>query len=207
MCAGRPGQAEPVLETSDQKPPEVLSLEGAVAWALLHNPEIAALREQHGIAAAGIVVAHTYPFNPTLYNRTSVDKGVPDEEINRFPFQVGLFLQLELFGQGKYRQQAAAATLSRTDWEIAFQEVALAVRVARAFQTVIYRQEKVRLVEANIQLNQKVVEQVRKLVEQGKLRRPDLLLAQTEVEANRATLYPAPLPCSRRWPTCIAALG
>jgi len=32
--------------------------------ALEHNPQLLALREQHGIAAAGVVIAKTYPFNP-----------------------------------------------------------------------------------------------------------------------------------------------
>jgi hypothetical protein len=31
---------------------------------LQNNPELAALRQQHGIAAAGVVIARTYPFNP-----------------------------------------------------------------------------------------------------------------------------------------------
>src|SRR5260221_7545024 len=45
---------EPVLST--------LTLDAAIRWSLEHNPEIMALRQQHGIAAAGIVIAYTYPF-------------------------------------------------------------------------------------------------------------------------------------------------
>src|SRR5439155_9011124 len=42
------------------------TLDSAVIWALQNNPELAALRQQHGIAAAGVVIARTYPYNPTL---------------------------------------------------------------------------------------------------------------------------------------------
>src|SRR5947209_7563268 len=46
-----------------EKPP-LLTMDQAVLWALQHNPDLASLRQQHGIAAAGIVIANTYPFNP-----------------------------------------------------------------------------------------------------------------------------------------------
>src|SRR5262245_24729165 len=45
-------------------PPPALSREAAVRWALEHNPDLMALRQQHGIAAAAVVIARTYPFNP-----------------------------------------------------------------------------------------------------------------------------------------------
>src|SRR5438128_853540 len=41
-----------------------MSADAAIRYALLNNPEIAAQRQQHGIAAAGVVIAKTYPFNP-----------------------------------------------------------------------------------------------------------------------------------------------
>src|SRR5262245_5996750 len=53
----------------------VLSLDSAIRWALEHNPEMAALRQQHGIAAAGVVVARTYPFNPVWETRVQAASG------------------------------------------------------------------------------------------------------------------------------------
>src|SRR5437867_6472940 len=35
-----------------QPPPPVLTLEGAIVWGLQNNPEMAAFRQQHGVAAA-----------------------------------------------------------------------------------------------------------------------------------------------------------
>src|SRR5713101_1891275 len=65
-CAGLtpiPVVAQP-LEAKEELFPAKLSLNAAVRWALQNNPELAALRQQHGIAAAAVVIAETYPFNP-----------------------------------------------------------------------------------------------------------------------------------------------
>src|SRR5437763_16856490 len=43
-------------------PPAAITLEAAVALTLQQNPDLAAIRQQHGIAAGGVVIAHTYPF-------------------------------------------------------------------------------------------------------------------------------------------------
>src|SRR5262249_52832134 len=94
----------------------------------------------------------------------------------------------EVRGQGAFRRQGASAALSRTDWEIAFQEAALAVRVVRTFAGVLYREEKLQLTEQTLRVNEEAAQQVRRLVEQAKLRPADLILARTEVEEARAQL-------------------
>ena len=188
---GQASWAAPVVAPPEQSVPRILSLESAVAWALQHNPDLAALRGQHAIAEAGIVIAQTYPYNPIFYNRTTYAPGSPPDVTNHGPTQGGLFFPLELCGQGRYRDEAAAALLTRTDWEIAYQEMLLAVRVIRAFQTVIYRQDKLKVAEDTVKLNQQVLEQARKLVELGKLRGIDLIVMRTEVEATRAAVSPA----------------
>src|SRR5262249_13078189 len=44
--------------------PEVFTRAVAADWALRNNPDLAAIRRQHGIAAAAVIIAKTYPFNP-----------------------------------------------------------------------------------------------------------------------------------------------
>src|ERR1700722_19355044 len=56
------GRAEP--PPAAEAMPGSFSPDAAIRWALQQTPEITALREQHGIAAAAIVIAETYPFNP-----------------------------------------------------------------------------------------------------------------------------------------------
>src|SRR5262249_35078047 len=152
------------------------------AWALQNNPELAAIRQQHGIAAAGIVIANTYPFNPVWEGKIWGANGPLSAGItNRVPMEHKLLLDIEVRGQGKYRRAGARATLSRTEWDIAHQEVLLAVRVLRAYNGVLYRQDKLRLVELTIRINEEAAKQVETFVTQGKMRAADQILIGTEV--------------------------
>jgi cobalt-zinc-cadmium efflux system outer membrane protein len=185
-------QAEPNLLADVAPLPPVLSLDTAAGWALQYNPDLAALRQQHGIAAAAVVIARTYPYNPVLTLRLTGAGGPQAAAVtNQTPGQLTLMFQIELWHQAAHRQQAAEAALSRTDSDIVFQEMAQVVRVVRAFQTVLYRQEKLALVEETLRVNERVVEQVRRLVEHGQLRGVDLVMARTDVDAIRAQLAPA----------------
>jgi cobalt-zinc-cadmium efflux system outer membrane protein len=169
----------------------VLSLEGAVDWALQNNPELATLRQQHGIAGAAIIVARTYPFNPVWEAKVRAAEGPTSAGItNRVSNEHKLLMDVEVRGQGGYRRQVAGAAMSRTDWEIAAQEVAVAVRVVRAFGAVVYRQEKLRMLEETIRLNEQAAEGVSKLAEQGKLGSADILQVNTELADARAQFGP-----------------
>jgi cobalt-zinc-cadmium efflux system outer membrane protein len=172
--------------------PSQLSLDAAVQWALEHNPELAAIRQQHGIAAAGVVIARTYPFNPAWEQRVQGAGGPANAGItNRVPNGTLVLLELEIRGQGRYRRQGAAATLSRTDWDIATQELNLAVRVSRAFYTLLYRQEKLRLIEEAIGLNEHAAERLQLLIDAGRAKlRPDLIVLRTEIDDARSQLGP-----------------
>jgi outer membrane protein TolC len=162
--------------------PEVLTLAAAVRFALENNPAMAAQRRQRGIAAARVVIADTYPFNPVLENRIQGAEGPRSAAItNRTPLEHIFVWETELFGQGRYRRAGAAAALSRTDWEVAFQEQTLAVDVIRDYVTLLYRIEKLRLIEETINYNRQLVEDVRKQVQAGTRTAADLTFAETEV--------------------------
>src|SRR5262249_8040386 len=168
-------------------PPPVLSLEEAVCFALEHNPQLAVVRQQRGLAAAGVVIARTYPYNPVLQSIVLGVNGPADSGITNHVFNEHvLSLQLELRGQGRQRRAAAAAAVTRTEWEIAVQEVATAVGVIRAYDAVLYRQQKLEVLEETVRLNERVVEQGQRLVEFARLRPADLILARTERDAARA---------------------
>jgi cobalt-zinc-cadmium efflux system outer membrane protein len=169
--------------------PQPLTLGEAVAWGLQNNPELAAFRQQRGVATAAVVIARTYPYNPQAVTRLTGVTGPESAGItNVLAMQYSVMFQIELHGQAAYRRQVACAALSRTDWEIASLEVALAVRVAKAFQGVLYRRAKLRLVEETVRLNQEAATQVQRLAEAGKLRGVDLILSRSEVDDARAQL-------------------
>src|SRR5262245_58563200 len=78
-------------------PPPVLSLEEAVCFALEHNPQLAVVRQQRGLAAAGVVIARTYPYNPVLQSIVLGVNGPADSGITNHVFNEHvLSLQLEL---------------------------------------------------------------------------------------------------------------
>jgi outer membrane protein, heavy metal efflux system len=176
------GRAQPHPLSTPATSQSRLTLESAVHYALENNPGLAAQRQQRGIAAARVVIADTYPFNPILENRIQGASGPQAAAItNRVPVEQILLWELEVRGQRNFRRQGTAAALSRTDWDIAFQEQTLGVQVIRAFVTLLYRQEKWRLIGETLRFNERLVEDVRRLVDAGKLRNADLILAQTEV--------------------------
>ena len=171
---------------------QVLTADTAVIWALRNNPELAALRQEHGIAAAGIVIARTYPFNPFCEAKIRAATGPESAGIsNSVGNEVVVLTEVEIRGQGRIRRQGADAVLSRTDLEIATQEVSLAIRTARAFDTLLYRAAKQRQVEKVIRENKKAADQVRALFQQGKLKSADEILARTEVDDASSQLAPA----------------
>jgi len=143
LCAGAaisPERTGPPLGCPDPGSP-ALSLEATVRYALENNPQLAALRQQHGIAAAVVVIAKTYPFNPIYQSNVLYAKGnEPGAVTNSVPETHQLTLEVQLFHQQRYRQQAAFAALTRTDWEIASQELAFSINAIRTFDTVLYRQ-------------------------------------------------------------------
>jgi cobalt-zinc-cadmium efflux system outer membrane protein len=160
--------------------------EAAVRFALENNPSLQAIRQQRGFAQGGLVIARTYPYNPVsqfqLFGATG--EGVT----NSLTQAHKITMDVEVCGQRRFRQQAAYAAITRTEWEIATQELLVSVAANRAFNTVLYRQRKLDVLNDTIKLNEQMVEQVKKLVELGRLRPADLIVARTELDAANAQL-------------------
>jgi outer membrane protein TolC len=178
--------------TGADAPPPALGMADAIRWAIEHNPNLATIRKQHGIAAAGLVIAATYPFNPIVQDFVWGDNGPASAGITSHVFNEHTArLDLELRGQGKIRRSLAHATLTRTDWEIAAQEVLVGVQAIRAFDTALYRREKLRVLEETVRLQEGVAGLVGRLVEQNQMPRTELILARADVVDAKAALGPA----------------
>ena len=180
--ATAPGSTTPPVAAE----PPALAPVDAVRFALENNPSLMAIREQRGFAQGAVVMARTYQYNPIaqLNFFGAVGEGVT------MPFTQAqkVTLDVELFGQRGFRKQAASALVTRTEWDIATQELLIAVAANRAYNTVLYRQRKFEVLEDTVKINEKVVEQVKKLVELGQLRPADLIVARTELDAATAQL-------------------
>jgi cobalt-zinc-cadmium efflux system outer membrane protein len=176
------GKTNPQSAIEGPGPRSPLGLTDVVRYALQNNPQLAAIRQQHGIAAAGVVIGRTYPYNPILQSTILPNFGPESAGItSAVTNQHKVTLDVEIRGQFWFRKQAAFAALTRTDWDIASQEVTFAVNAVRAFDALLYRQAKLAVIEEFVTLNRDAAEQVRKLVETGTLRPAELILARAEV--------------------------
>ncbi|MCE9563360.1 MAG: TolC family protein [Planctomycetes bacterium] len=165
---------------------EVLDPNAAVQFALRNNPMLQAVRQQRGFAQGGIVIARTYQYNPISQLQFF---GVTGGGVtNRLSQAHKITMDIEVRHQRHFRKQAAYAALTRTEWEIATQELAVCVAANRAFNGVLYREKKLAVLEDTIKLNEQTVEQVKKLVDLGRLRPADLVVARTELDAAHAQL-------------------
>lgn len=170
-----------------------LTLDAAVGYALENNPSLTAIRTQRGVASAGVVIAKQYPFNPLLQvfelsvlpagNVSGVDQSVVQ---NRQFHEYTMRLDLEVRGQRRIRESGAAATVARTDWDIATQEVTVAVGTIRAYNTALYRQKRLDLQDETIRLTEQVYDQTKKLADLGRLKAADVIVARTNLSAARA---------------------
>ncbi len=185
LVAAVPVQAQGPAPTEPVS--QVLTREAAIARALQDNPELAALRQQRGIAAAGVVISRTYPFNPIWEAKVRAAVGPESAGItNSVSNEHKVLVDVEVRGQGAHRRNAADAALSRTEFEVANQELLFAIRTARAFDGVLYRQEKLQLAEEAVHVNERAAEQVAKSVEQNQLRPADLIVIRAEVVDSRS---------------------
>jgi outer membrane protein TolC len=191
-AVGRGGELPPPTPVPAAPVTPVLGPDSAVVFALQNNPEIATLRRQHGIAAAGVVIARTYPFNPLAQHFVMGVNGPAESGVTNHVFnEHTMRLDLELRHQGTHRRALARSTLSRVDWEIAAQEVGLALRVARAFNALLYRRGKLQILDETIQFQATALRQVEELVGQNRLTRADLVLAQADAAEARTARGPA----------------
>ncbi len=190
VCA-LPGRSDTVSELSPPCP--TLTLNAAVQWALEHNPALNTFRKNRGIAQAGVVIARQYPFNPIIQDyvwgtaSSPPAAGVTNHVFNEHTMR----LDIEWRRQGTYRRGMAQAALTRTEWEIAAQELLTSILATRAFNTLLYRQLKYRMLQESAEFTEQTAGFTKQLVEQGTLRSPDLLLAQADVVEARNALGPA----------------
>lgn len=185
-----------------------LTLDAAIRLALLQNPEIIAARQDHGVAAAAVMVARAYPFNPVWESRARYAFGPEFAGIfNHEPVENTVLLEVEIRGQGKYRKAAATAALSRTDWDVANQETTLAVRVVRSFDGVIYRYQKIQILSDTLALDKGLANLAPDLVRAGKLHPVDVILLRSEIDDVRAQFGMARTGLAQAWSELRAALG
>lgn len=168
--------------------PGGLTAREAIRRALTENPDLTVARQRREIAAAGIVLARIYPQNPVLSLTPRGASGPSGAVTHNFTIDASLTQEVEIHGQGRLRRQAAQETLSRTEWEIAAQELAVVGKTLRAFNTVVYRLTKEQLLIDNVRLSENALDTMKTLVRKKKEKLPagELVLLQFEIQEARA---------------------
>jgi cobalt-zinc-cadmium efflux system outer membrane protein len=181
-----PATAQTFAPVTNQPPPG-LTRDLAIHYALQNNPALMTTRQQYGYAQAAIVLAKTYPFNPIYTGYVAGMSGAAESDFrNRVFTEDYVTLELELRGQGGHRRAAASAGASRIEWEIAQQEMALSIAVVRAFNTVLYRQKKLEVLEESLKLTEQSFEQLKRQVDSGKIKPLDIAVVRADLESARA---------------------
>ncbi|MFL5330999.1 MAG: TolC family protein [Gemmataceae bacterium] len=161
----------------------------AVAIALEHNPQLAVARSQRGLAAANVIIARTYPFNPTWESAVLAANGPPSAGITNHVFNEHIVsMPIEIRGQRNERRAAACAGLSRAECEIVAAEATTAVSVIRSYNTVLYRQQKLQILEDTVRFNEQIVDRGKRLVDLNQIRPAELVLARSELASARAQI-------------------
>src|SRR5207248_2697836 len=94
----------------------VMPLEAAVRISLEQNPALAVARQQRGLAAAGVVLARVYPFNPIASATVWGVNGPAESGVtNHVANQASVQMEVEVRGQRRERQAAAGAGVTRTE--------------------------------------------------------------------------------------------
>src|SRR5262249_16672947 len=96
-------------EAAPQAAPGELGLVEAIETGLSQNPDLVTVRGTVNVSQAGLGVARTYPFNPTVQIRVlPYNKNQNGTDASTYNY-VLLWQQFELCHQRRYRAQNAAA--------------------------------------------------------------------------------------------------
>ena len=99
--------------------------------------------------------------------------------------------EVEVRGQRRARREGAVAALSRTEWEVAAAEQALAVQVIKAYGGRPVPAGETPPARRDLKLNEQLVDDVRRLVDAVGSRHPDLIMARSEVATPSTWSAPA----------------
>jgi outer membrane protein TolC len=154
-----------------------LTLQEVIRRALESNPDLVALRQTEPVSAAALDVARTYPFNPTA----SVDVRPFTREKNgdnaATLISTNVQQEIELAHQGQYRERAGAAELNRTRWSMLQAEVATTALVEQRFFGALYQRRRHELARSLANMNQQMLEVLRRRFEAGQATATDVSLA------------------------------
>ena len=158
-------------------PPQVMTLEQAVSYALENNPGINAERRKLGIAKGQKTQADMLvQYNPMVITRYMNQDTSEGERYDNF--RLGLAQKFEVAGQPGFRRAAARRNLKKVQWEIKNAERLLEANVKAAFYNLLITKEKTRLARQILKFRREILNISQKRYEVGDISKLQVYLNQ-----------------------------
>jgi cobalt-zinc-cadmium efflux system outer membrane protein len=173
--------------TPDQmRLPVTLSLQTALERTLACNPDLVAVRQNLRVSAEAVQVAKLLPtdLNPTLSVdvRPWVFGATPGGGTDRLlPYvSVNWNQPIELGSRTAKRTMIAHAEYDVTHWNIVQAELLALVQTYRAYQTAVYRRDKLEVARELAELNSHLLQVLQRQLEANQAPAADVVLANVE---------------------------
>lgn len=189
-----PLSGEQLQATAVPQPPRwptMLTLADALQCTLSCNPELVTIRQNLRVSAEAVEVAKLFPtsLNPTLAVdvRPWVFGVAADGGTERLlPYvSVNWSQPVELGHRTADRTMIARAEFEQTRWNIVQAELLALVQTYRAYETAVYRRDKVRVALDLAAVNDQLVQVLRRQLEANQVSAADALLAEVENQASQ----------------------
>jgi len=173
------------------------AMETALTWTLQYNPDLIRLRQDLCVSAEAVNVARQFPtsLNPTVSVEVApwVFERQPAGDVALLQTLVVASWQqpIELGHRGRERMVIAQATYSQTRWNILQAELEALVETYRAFQTAVYRREKLLAMRRVNQSQAHLLEVLHHHREAAQVPASDVVLAEVESVAVQQELEAA----------------
>lgn len=177
-------QAAPTPE--QLRPPMTLSLDAALQCTLSFNPDLIAQRQNLRVSAEAVAVARQFPtsLNPTVavdVNPWVFGIGENGQTERLQPFvSVTMAQPVELGHRTAHRTAIAYAEYQQTRWSIVQAELLALVQTYRAYETAVYRRDKLQVAQELAELNSHLVGVLRRQLEANQAPAADLVLTEVE---------------------------
>lgn len=162
---------------------QTYTMSQAVAYALQHNGELGAIREEKGVRDAGKVRAGLLP-NPTLdlETRTGALTGSRDDN----NLTLGISQEFSLTGKRSKRLKIAEQELEMYRWQLADRERLLRAEVKIAFYDAIHAIRMTELADRVINLNRQLLDVTKERLAAGDIAELEMNLVKVELARSES---------------------
>lgn len=165
-----------------------LSIDDAVDYAMKNNLDLKSKKEDLNISKGNLTTALTYPFNPEISLEGRSLNSTGDDVKTRYGFgeknEYTLYLSqtFETGGQRRIRKDIATSNMDAVQFEIVDMERLLTGEVKREFYNLIFLEDKLKLTDLSIGINQKLLDVAEKRFRSGDAPKMDVNLTMVELK-------------------------